>query len=86
MTTNSNRTTKRLPPPRRNSDEEREYYTKLTASLISRDLEATRKLVATWPTQKVKGRYNEVMWFGMNSTPPPNVKWWAARKKEVTND
>lgn len=64
--------------------EERAYYIKATAHLIGRTVEYTEELVAKWPTKKVKKRYNEVTWYGMGSVPPPAVKWWALRKREVT--
>jgi hypothetical protein len=71
----------RRTPPYRTTEEGREHYIKLTASLISRTVDYTRTMVATWPTKKVMRRYNDAMWHGMGSTPPPDVKWWAARKR-----
>lgn len=66
--------------PYRTTEEKREQYIKLTAHIINRSVEATRELVAKWPTQKVVKRFNDSLPWGTRHI-DPGVKWWAARKR-----
>lgn len=67
--------------PYKTPAEKREYDITMTAGIIKRDIGTTRKLVANWPTVKIKRRLSHAVWHCMSSVPPPAVKWWAARKR-----
>jgi hypothetical protein len=66
--------------------EDRENYIIVTAGLIKRDIEYTRKPEANWPTMKIKRRYDHAMWNGFRGKPAPDVKWWAMRKRAMERE
>ena len=62
-----------------------EYYINLTAKLIDRPYMHTFKLVQGWPLDKISRRYEQAT----KHCPPkstPELRWWALRKREMTNE
>jgi hypothetical protein len=85
-TINFNHVTERLKEPDTTLPEhEYEHYVKLTSLLIKRSYMQTAKLVEKWPLDKIKRRYWDCK-KDSRSKIPPDVRWWAMRKREVSND